>query len=346
MSLYTLDPIIDRRWDDLVASHPLASAFHQKGWLKAMAMTYGYHPIVITSTLPRERLSDGIVFCEIDSWITGKRAVSLPFSDHTDPLFGQNRTSSELAEWIRAECKHQNLRYIEVRPYLWKADSEGLFTPGDSYWLHTLSLEPSLERIFCGLHKDCVQRRIRKAERERLSYEMGNSEQILDEFYRLFTMTRKRHQLPPQPRAWFRNLAACMSTGMTVRMARHEDVPIAAILTLSFGHTVVYKYGCSDEKYHHLAGMPYLIWNMIVESKTEGIEQIDFGRSDLDDEGLIKFKDRFGTSRSRLTYLRYTPQGVDKDAHRLKMLALRRIYSVLPDVISTPVGKLLYRHVG
>jgi lipid II:glycine glycyltransferase (peptidoglycan interpeptide bridge formation enzyme) len=85
---------------------------------------------------------------------------------------------------------------------------------------------------------------------------------------------------------------------------------------------------------------------MIVESKTEGIKRIDFGRSDFEDEGLIKFKDRFGTSRSRLTYLRYTPQGVDKEAHRLKMLALRRIYSLMPNVISTTVGRLLYRHVG
>jgi len=67
----------------------------------------------------------------------------------------------------------------------------------------------------------------------------------------------------------------------------------------------VYKYGCSDEKFHHLAGMPFLFWKLIEESKALGAEQIDFGRTDMDNDGLVEFKDRFGTTRQRLTYYRY-----------------------------------------
>src|SRR6266849_1187401 len=86
MQLYTLDPLSDNRWDDLVASHSSASVFHQKGWLKALASTYGYYPMVLTSAPAGKRLTDGIVFCQVKSWITGARLVSLPFADHCEPL--------------------------------------------------------------------------------------------------------------------------------------------------------------------------------------------------------------------------------------------------------------------
>jgi hypothetical protein len=346
MHLYSLDPILDRRWDELVASHPKASMFHQKGWLKALAKTYGYRPIAMTSTPPGERLSDGIVFCEIKSWITGDRLVSLPFSDHADPLLNQMGDSLELTEWMRAECRQHKWRYIEIRPLSWEMDSSCPLMASESYWLHTLNLEPSLEQLFRGFHKNCIQRRIRKAERERLSYEKGNSEEILNDFYRLLMITRRRHQLPPQPRAWFRNLATCIGPGMAIRLVRKEGVPIAAILTLNHRGTVVYKYGCSDERYHHLAGMPFLFWKLIEESKVEGAEQIDFGRTDLDNDGLIEFKDRFGTSRSGLTYFRYPEAADEKGVLGSKLSGIRSLFSVMPNALSSTMGRLLYRHMG
>src|ERR1700729_3992442 len=99
MHLYTLDPILDSRWDDLVASQPKASVFHHTRWLKALAGTYSYRPIVLTSSPPGERLFEGIAFCEVRSWITGSRLVSLPFADHCEPLLDETADSCEFTEW-------------------------------------------------------------------------------------------------------------------------------------------------------------------------------------------------------------------------------------------------------
>src|SRR4051794_39851978 len=90
MHLHTIDPLSDSRWDDLVASHPKASVFHHRGWLQALASTYGYRPVVMTSTPPGKPLSNGVVFCEVRSWITGPRMVSLPFADHCEPLLSES----------------------------------------------------------------------------------------------------------------------------------------------------------------------------------------------------------------------------------------------------------------
>lgn len=346
MQLYTMDPMLDTRWDDLVASHPRASVFHRKGWLRALAMTYDYHPVVFTSAPPGKPLSDGIVFCEVKSWITGSRLVSLPFSDHTEPLVDEIGDSSEFTEWMRTECRLHNLKYIELRPLSWKMQPDGPLAASQSFWLHTLNLTPSIGQIFKGLHKNCLQRRIRRAECAQLSYEKGCSEGLLNDFYGLLLITRRRHQLLPQPHAWFRNLVACMSPNVEIRLARKDGIPIAAILTLYHRRTVVYKYGCSDEGFHHLAGMPFLFWRLIEESKTAGAEQLDLGRTDLDNEGLVEFKDRFGTTRRRITYLRYPETARKKGLVESYLPPTRRLFSVLPDALSSRIGQLLYRHIG
>jgi hypothetical protein len=346
MQLFTLDPLLDPRWNDLVTTHPWASAFHQKGWLEALARTYRYRPVVLTSNAPDEPLTNGIAFCEVRSWITGTRLVSLPFADHSEPLLNDQGDPFKLASWMQTECLRNNWKYIELRPVSSGMCAESSFMEGESYWLHTLDLAPSLEEIFHNCHSNCIQRRVRRAQRECLSYEKGCSEALIEDFYRLTMITRRRHFLLPQPISWFRNLVACMSPNVEIRLVRKGNDPVAAILTLKHRDTVIYKYGCSNEKFHHLAGMPFLFWNLIEESKTAGAAMIDFGRTDLENTGLIKFKDRLGAVRKRITYFRYPRSQGERSMTFTGFSPTRRLASILPDALSSMAGEMVYRHIG
>jgi len=346
MQLHDLDPLSDRRWDDLVASHPKASVFHQTGWLKALSRTYGYRTLVRTSTPPGERLSDGIVFCEIRSWITGSRLVSLPFSDHADPLLSEGTTAFDLAEWMQQECRRGKWKYVEFRPLSGEMQPPDGAAQSQSFWLHTLDLTPAEDKLFHNLHKSCIQRRIRHAEHQQLSYEKGCSEELLDEFYELLMITRRRFGLLPQPRIWFRNLIVSMSPNIEIRLARKNRRSIASILTLHHRGTVVYKYGCSNEAFHHLGAMPFLFWKLIEESKAEGAQEIDFGRTDMENSGLLRFKDCLGTVRRKLNYIRY-PEAAKKAGVATPLLsATKNMFSVLPDALSSRLGRMAYRHIG
>ena len=92
--------------------------------------------------------------------------------------------------------------------------------------------------------------------------------------------------------------------------------------------------------------MPFLFWRLIEESKAAGVATIDFGRSDLDHEGLIVFKDRFGTSKKLLTYHRYCSAGRKQPATGLNMSLARRLFAAMPDVALSTGGRWLYRHMG
>ncbi len=327
-----------------MADHPRASAFHQRGWLAALSRTYGYRPLALTSAPPDTPLSDGVLLAFVSSWITGKRLVSLPFSDHCEPLTSNDADLADFLTWLKAECERRQCKYVELRPV--SAQASPGFQPSGSYWFHRLALRPDLQQLFMGLHKDSFQRRIRHAEKQKLVYEKGNSEELVCDFYRLLLLTRRRHRLLPQPRAWFKNLLECFGEQATIRLARSSGVPVAAIFTLRHRNVVVYKYGCSDAKFHHLAGMPFLFWRLIEESKAEGVQEIDLGRSDLNDQGLVDFKDKFGATKTALTYYRYPGSAAGQTQKGRSLRWIGKAASLLPDAVLAGMGSLAYRHAG
>ncbi len=135
-------------------------------------------------------------------------------------------------------------------------------------------------------------------------------------------------------------------TRCTFAWPGRTGLPIAALLTLRHGANIIYKYGCSDGAFHQLGGMPFLFWKLIEEGKATGAECLDFGRSEIENEGLVAFKDKFGTTKRTLTYYRYPK--TTKQASRAwgdSGLA-RRMFAILPDGVLSAAGKILYRHIG
>lgn len=345
------DPLSDARWNELVSRHPRASVFHSVAWLRALSRTYGYNPVVYTTCAPGERLTNGIVFSQVESWLTGRRLVSLPFSDHCDPLFAGEEDAKALASALREETAGGKWRYVEVRPLQQFEIASPLIHTTATYHYHQLDLRPELQQIFRNFHRDSIQRKIRRAERESLRYEAGASEELLEIFYSLLAITRFRHNLPPQPRVWFRNLAECFGSDFKIRIAFKGDRPIAGIITLRHNDALVYKYGCSDHRFHNLGGVQFLLWRSIQEAKNSGMKSFDLGRSNSNQSGLVVFKNRWGASHSLFTYSRYAASGrathaLDITTSRWKKWAATYVLARLQPSVASILGRVLYRHAG
>jgi len=112
---YQLDPTKDARWAELVERHPNASVFHTVGWLEALKRTYGYEPVAFTTSSPTGALNNGMVFCRVKSWLTGSRLVSLPFSDHCEPLCDSDEDLNFLVRYLQTALEREDWRYLEVR---------------------------------------------------------------------------------------------------------------------------------------------------------------------------------------------------------------------------------------
>jgi lipid II:glycine glycyltransferase (peptidoglycan interpeptide bridge formation enzyme) len=202
-----------------------------------------------------------------------------------------------------------------------------------------------VDELFRGFHKDCIQRKIRRAERERLVVEAGRSDALLRKFYHLMLLTRRRLGLPPHPFLWFRNLVETFGENLEISVASKDGQPVGSILTLRFKDTLVYKYGGSDVRYNRLGGMPFLFWRAIRQACSLGLRELDFGRSDLDDAGLIAFKDRLGCTRTPLTYWRSPASSVLGHSRRI-LAAAKPLVACVPLPLLSTVGKLVTKHLG
>lgn len=346
MRIYEIDPTRDDRWNRLLAAHPRASIFHTQGWLEALRQTYGYYPVAFTTAAPGLPLNDALVFCRISCWPKRKRLVSLPFSDHCAPLVDSQQQLDRLLDYSHLKLKHENLSYVETR-YSQADDNavEGA-TRGQRYWFHTLDLTRSLDEIHDQLHRDCIQRKIRRADREKLSYEQGTSDTLIAKFYQLLLTTRRRLGLPAQPIAWFRNIVSNLDHQAQIRVASKDGQPIASILTLRFKNTMVYKYGSSDRRFSNLGGTQLLFWKSIEEAKRDGLSELDLGRTDYGDVGLARFKERWGATRTTLAYDRFPQRHSNSLSQVVQASIGKHIWSRTPESLLAFAGRLLYKHIG
>jgi hypothetical protein len=349
MRIYQLDPISDERWANLVTRHPKASVFHTVGWLKALRQTYQYEPVVFTTSSPTSELKNGLLFCRIESWLTGRRLVSLPFSDHCEPLCDPSDDLNFLIGYLQTTRERQKLKYLEVRPVngnFGQMSEAKCFRPAASYYLHVLDLRRNLEDVFRNLDRDSVQRRVERAQRAGLTERSGRSEDLLKEFYPLFVMTRGRHQLPPIPYAWFRNLIRFNGEALEIRVAYKSNTPISGILTLRWRDAVYYKYGCSDARFNRFGAIPWLFWNAISTAKLNGATQFDLGRTEEENTGLLVFKNHWVPDPIRLVYWRFPEISPLATADGWKLKVAKHVFSSMPDSLRTIAGKLIYRHIG
>jgi hypothetical protein len=344
--IHTLHPTQDQRWAEFLDRHARASVFHTPAWLEALRQTYGYEPVVYTTTPPGAPLENGLLFCRVRSRLTGRRLVSLPFSDHCEPLVDSQEDLSALLQGLQQIRVEEGLKGIEIRPREDASMGWGEFAKAESFYSHRVDLRPSLEELFRNFQKDSIQRKIRRAQRDGVVCEEGRSESLVGQFYRLTLLTRRRHELPPPPIEWFRNLVHFLGDGLTIRVASKDGAPIAAMILLSFKTTAIYKYGCSDARFHNLGGVPFLFWKTIEDAKRACLHELDLGRSDMDNSGLVRFKDRLGGARSLLCYRKFPSDYSRADAVGWRAGVAKRIFSHLPNRILVVLGKLLYRHIG
>ena len=123
------------------------------------------------------------------------------------------------------------------------------------------------------------------------------------------------------------------------------------MLTLCHKNTLVYKYGGSDARFNNLGSMHCLYWEAIQRAKALGLETLDLGRSETKQSGLITFKNRWGATESKLTYLRFSHSEnplhmFEANGTTWKTRAARTIFSRMPICFLPNVGGLLYKHIG
>jgi lipid II:glycine glycyltransferase (peptidoglycan interpeptide bridge formation enzyme) len=131
-----------------------------------------------------------------------------------------------------------------------------------------------------------------------------------------------------------------------IRIARKDGVAIAAIITLLFKQTCYYKYMGYDLSKSKMGAISGLVWHTIQKDKERGALWLDYGRTDIENESLAIYKDRWNGIRTKLSYYRFPAPQQSEDSGDLKMNVAKAVFACLPDKMLQAAGEILYKHIG
>jgi len=345
--LKVINPTVDKRWDEFVLANSLATVYHHSAWAEVIQSTYNYDSFYVALESSVTGQIEGIFpFMLIESRLTGRRLVCLPFTAYCNPLM----PPGEIENVIEFALEHHpDIDYVEFR-FCDSVSQEPKkrFHHQQSFVTHILNLDPDLEQLFKIFHPTSVRQRIKRAEKNKLTFRYGSEEDDLKKFYELETAVRKKHGLPPQPYKFFANAWKVLKPKnlLYLPLVEYKSKIIAAAIVLKFKKTFYFEYSASDQDFLNLCPNHMLIWETIKKAKEEGSSHFDFGRSPLKHHSLIEFKQRWGAEKHFLDYY-YFPEAkkiISEDG--LGRKAACWVNKLLPSRLLQLESKFLYPHLG
>jgi hypothetical protein len=342
--LHKLNPLEDPGWDDLVSSHPDHSFYHSSAWAEVLRSTYGHTPTYF-AVRDESGLAALLPVMEVNSRLTGRRGVCLPFTDACPPLGVERALGRQLFQEVVAFAKARGWRYFECRG---RGALFGSIPASVSFYTHTHDLAVGEPGLFRGLESS-VRQAIRKGKRAGVAVEISSDSEAVLAFYALHCETRQRHGLPPQPLGFFLNIyRLVLSRGLgVVVLARYRGRPVAAALFFHSTQRADYKYAASSADLQHLRGNNLVMWEAVCWYARQGYHVLHLGRTSLAHPGLREFKNRWGTEEQKIDYFKYNLGRGDfvQDYDRV-VGWYNKIFRWMPIPIARLVGRVAYRHLS
>jgi hypothetical protein len=335
--LQTVNPLEHPDWDAPLTRRPDFSFFHGAAWTRVLVETYGFTPVWQAgeqSLLP---------LMEVDSWLTGRRGIALPFTDECEPLGESPDEFRRLFEGAVAWGRQRGWKSIELRGgRKFFPDAPASLT----FYRHQLDLTAGEARLFGNLDGSARQA-VRKAEKDGLAVEISQSEEAVRAFYGLQCLTRKRHGLPPQPLNFFLNVwrrVVSQNQGVVV-LAGRGKAKVAGAVFFFLGGRAIYKYGASDLRWQHLRPNNLVMWEGIRWLARNGSTSLSLGKTSLQNEGLRKFKRNLGAVEQPFDYVKFNLRRNRFEVETDRIAGWHnRVFQSLPVFLSRWAGELLYKH--
>jgi serine/alanine adding enzyme len=312
---------------------------------------YGYRIIRLTTTDQEGRITGFLPLCSVNSPLTGRRLVSLPFSDQCPLLAVDEASANDLIEQAICLARQRKVKYLELRTGAHEQLAQRSdLTESNLYVNWSIHLSERAGDVWSKLRKP-VQHQIKKSQKNGVHIRVAETREDMVQYYNMHLQTRgKKHGMPVQSQKYFTTLWDTFAADDTMRLllAEYEGKTIAGIILFASGTTLHYAYGASDGNHLKLAPNNLLFWEAITWGCEHGYKVFDLGRTACDNEGLMEFKRRWGAIQESLPYY-YYPQtaglaSTSESSRKFRLLT--STWRKLPLAVTAPLGGWLYKHMG
>ena len=321
------------KWSDFINSKAESNIFHTKNWLKVLKDVYGYEITLFVKVNSSDEIISGFPVAKL-----GAKYVSLPFSDYV-PLLGMEAEKDILKDKI-FEINSRPLSIVLKDKIL---NDKFVCVSNDvihfGYYSTTFS---DVEDKFVYNHKWGVK----KARKEGLYVKIHKDIDGIERYYKLHLMTRKRQGTPSQSFKFFKSVFENIiekNLGI-VSLVYKGNTPVAGGVYLHFNKTFTHKYSASDYSYWKMQPNNLLMYEMIKYAVENGFKVFDFGKTDLKNEGLRKFKSGWGAEEKPLYYSYYPDYKESKLFEFAKDRIVAPVIKHSPKFVCRMVGEAFYKY--
>lgn len=347
MSIIDVNAVTDNRWQTLTEQFD-SDLFHSVPWLKGLEQTYGVNIRALIKVDASGQPLAGITYCRLAE-MTQAHYVGLPFSDYYDPLV---HTAVQWRELFSYLLDQEDLPYtVRCLHNKTPGQDDRLICTYKPKW-HCIDLTADDDTRWMNLSSS-ARRAIRKSKKNGLTIRHDCNEEGMKAFFNMHMRLRKhKYHMLAQPYEFFQNIwrnFIAQGHGV-VTLAEYEGRVIGGVVFLEWNDKFYYKFNASDLDYLHLRPNDPIVWEGSKYAHGRGLRHVDFGLSDLDQEGLIRYKQKFATQEKEVHFFKYEPEGYTPNHQTtavrqlLPQLTKLLIRDDVPDEVTTRAGQLLYRH--
>lgn len=345
MKITCSDPRTDHLWHRLIEQYS-CDVFHSPEWLRTLTATYDFdvQSLVVLDNEGQPRA--GMAYSKIEDMMD-PRIISLPFSDFCDPLVKDHEDWHCLIDKLLAEncpvtlnCLHNSIPLPDDRLRLVKR----------AKW-HCVDLRADLNDIWNNLHSS-ARRAIKKSQRDGVVVRCAQGKEELRAFFEMHLRLRKyKYHLLAQPYCFFENIwnnfIEIQKGALMVAEFRSEIV--GGVLFIEWQDKLYYKFNASNPDYISLRPNDLVVWEGIKYGQAKGYSYLDFGRSDWDHEGLLRYKRKFSSEEKTISILQYRPDETPTQKEKQMRNLLPQLTNLfvdksVPDTVTEQAGEALYRY--
>jgi CelD/BcsL family acetyltransferase involved in cellulose biosynthesis len=353
-TVLSIDPLTDPRWEAFVEEHPQAGFFHSASWLEVVQRAYGYQPAHLAYQKGGS-LRGILPLVLVNSRLTGKRLVSLPFSGPAGPVGSETAVEALVAAAVRRTADlGRTYLTIESRDDRAELHNSG-FARHQPLVCSLLSGLGDASNTWMRKSSKRLRRYVSQARANGVSTRPSHDPSDLRAFYRLHTQTHRKFGLPPQPYSLFEEMWNVLKPGDRLWLFVTSRGSKVITAQLCFGFKDVFGALYVGIDYSSLRYHPVKLtdWTSIEFASSRGYKEFDFLQSDVSNAGLRWYKRSFGAVEVAVSRYSY-PRAGGVTALKSELVhgqsALSRLARATIRRMPSPglelLGRVVFKHMG
>jgi len=334
------------RWNRYAHMHPHATPYHNFAWVESVEQAYG-HPNASLIALDGDKVIGVLPVIKMQVPFSGHYYCSLPYCDMGYAIGDSEQIITALLDKLRNmkdESGAKKIEYRDTSETTILRTEEALQGKKVSMFLPLPETSDELLKSF----KSKLRSQIRKAEKNGLNYQTGNSQQLIDEFYQVFINNMRKLGSPTHSKAWYDSLLKNYQDDLLISVVYSESIPIGAGIVLRNGKRACIPWASTLAEYNRLAPNMLLYWSLLQMVTGSGTREFDFGRSTYG-EGTYKFKRQWGAQPRLLQWFLPGQQSasVEMSSPPSKLRKIvEQTWPKLPIGITTFIGPRVRKYIS